>query len=73
MFNKESLRQVTSTAGSIAKKIAESAVHAAIFAYVSKKVTNWMSQDEEKVKDKARIDDTEKSNNTPILTEKSDT
>lgn len=41
--------------GNIFKKVAESAVHAAVFAYVSKKVTNFMTKKEDE--SKVRVED----------------
>lgn len=52
--------------GNIAKKILESATHAAVFAFVSKKVTNLMTKHEEK--NKVRVED----NNSGAVTSDAD-
>jgi len=45
------MKQVTKTVvGNLAKKIFESATHAAVFAFVSKKVTDLLDRNKEKVR-----------------------
>lgn len=62
-MNKETCKVITSTVGGIAKKVAEHALHAAIFAFVSKKVSQFMDKQQEKTKeqDKVRIEETTKT------------
>jgi cupin superfamily acireductone dioxygenase involved in methionine salvage len=57
IMNNKQVNQVASTMGNIAKKIAESATHAAVFAFVSKKVTDLMKKHEAKDTDKVRIEE----------------
>jgi hypothetical protein len=66
-MNKEQMKTVTTVFGSVVRKVAESAVHAAVFAYVSKKVTNLMTKHEDANKEKVRIDDTANSAKTSTM------
>jgi hypothetical protein len=66
-MNKEQMKTVTTVFGSVVRKVAESAVHAAVFAYVSKKVTNLMTKHEDATKEKVRIDDTANSAKTSTV------
>ena len=68
MKTKECKEMTTKLIGNIAKKVAESAVHAAVFAYVSKKVTNFMSKKEDEDKDKVRVETVQKTD-VPASTE----
>lgn len=63
-MNKEQMKTVTTVFGNVVRKVAESAVHAAVFAYVSKKVTNLMTKQEESTKEKVRIEEATNSNKT---------
>ena len=55
MTNKN-IEQAAQIVGGLAKKVFESAIHAAIFAFVSKKTSNWMTKQEEKAcKEKVRV------------------
>ena len=60
-MNKEQMKSATMVLGGVVRKVAESAVHAAVFAYVSKKVSNLMTKHEEAAKEKVRIDDSSKT------------
>jgi len=44
------MKKVTNVVGGIVKKVAESAVHAAVFAFVSKKVSDLLDRNKEKEK-----------------------
>lgn len=50
--------------GTILKKIGETALHAAVFSYVSKKVSNVMEKKEKK-EDKVRVEETTDSDPIP--------
>lgn len=50
--------------GNVAKKVLESAAHAAVFAYVSKRVTSFMEKQEKKEDNKVRIEDANKTEAT---------
>lgn len=65
-MNNEHMRSGALVLGKIARKVAESAVHAAVFAYVSKKVTNFMSKNEKKeeMDQKLRIDESTEATTT---------
>jgi hypothetical protein len=60
-MNKEQVKTVGTVFSNIARKVAESAVHAAVFAYVSKKVTSLMSKQEDSAKEKVRIEEATKT------------
>lgn len=49
-MNKNIKKNATAIVGNLARKIAESAVHAAVFAFVSKKVTDLLDRNKEKEK-----------------------
>lgn len=54
---KKNTRKVATTiVSNLARKIAESAVHAAVFAFVSKKVTDLLDRNKEK--EKVRVEST---------------
>lgn len=59
-MNKHQTKEVATMVGNIARKVAESAVHAAVFAYVSKKVANFMTKQEDKAK--IRVEESKTSN-----------
>jgi len=60
MRTKEFKKMSKTIVGNLARKIAESAVHAAVFAYVSKKVTNFLDKKSKK-EDKVRVEDSTKT------------
>ncbi len=65
---KKNMKKACATVvGNIAKKIAESAVHAAVFAFVSKKVGDLLDRNKEKEKEKVRVE------SSPTLGEESST
>jgi hypothetical protein len=67
---KEQMKTVTTVVGSVVRKVAESAVHAAVFAYVSKKVTNLMTKHEDAAKEKVRIDTANSEKPSTVSTER---
>ena len=57
--NKANLDNACNILGKVAKQVASSAAHAAIFAFVSKKVSSWMEKQSDKTaNEKVRIEDT---------------
>lgn len=50
-------KMVMTAFGSIVRKVGEQVMHAAVFAYVSKTVTNMMTKQEEKDKAKIRVEE----------------
>jgi hypothetical protein len=66
-MKKDMKKVATTIVGNLARKIAESAVHAAVFAFVSKKVTDLLDRNKEK--EKVRVEssptlDTPEESNT---------
>lgn len=66
-MNKEQCKTVVSVMGNLAKKVIESATHAAVFAFVSRKVSNLMEKYEKenakKNKEKVRIENADTPDN----------
>jgi hypothetical protein len=63
-MNTKEFTKVTKTIlGNLARKVAESAVHAAVFAFVSKKVTDFIDRSKED-KTNVRVNTEEKSNSS---------
>lgn len=60
-MNNKHIKQASNILGSIARKVAESAVHAAVFAYVSNKVSALMKKTECK---KVRVEEETKKEET---------
>lgn len=55
-MQKDIKKTAVTIVGNLAKKIAESAVHAAVFAFVSKKVSDLLDRNKEKEKEKVRVE-----------------
>lgn len=50
------LKQTLPIVGKVLRKVADSAVHAAVFAFVSKKVSDLLEREKEKNKNKVRVE-----------------
>ena len=59
---KSKIETVNNVMGNVFRKVAESALHAAVFAYVSKKVSNLMSKDDKK--EKVRVEECKEDNSS---------
>lgn len=63
-INKNTVKSVSAVASKLLTKVAESAVHAAVFAFVNNKVTDWMDTLKGKNSKKVRVDENDLSTNS---------